>query len=246
MVQADYAAARKECIELVRIASELIAIGCMAYVDGTTGDATGAYARLQAAVARRPDAAPGLRVWSHTRLAEFALHLGDAARAETHFRTALATGVEDNFLLAAYSDLLLEQRRPADALRLLSGRERSDTLLLRIALATKMLDSKDAARHVAALGARFDAAARRGERLHLAEEARYLLDLEGNAKAALAAALENWKAQREPRDAQVLLESALAASDPAAAAPALRWLSESGFQGPRLRALARRLEPHRP
>ena len=93
-----------------------------------------------------------------------------------------------------------------------------------------------------ALGERFAAAALRGEKLHLAEEARYLLDLAGDPRAALAAATENWKSQREPRDALVLLEAAAAARDPAAAAPALRWLAETRYEDPRLQRVAARLK----
>ena len=118
----------------------------------------------------------------------------------------------------------------------------SDNLLLRVALAARMQDSPDAARLAQALGERFTAAGRRGERLHLAEEARYLLDLKGDARAALAAATENWKSQREPRDAEVLLEAALGAGDHKAAAPALKWLAESGFEDVRLRRLAGQLK----
>jgi hypothetical protein len=44
--------------------------------------------------------------------------------------------------------------------------------------------------------------------------------------------------QREPADARVLLEAALAARDKAAAEPALRWLAESRIEAPRLQALA--------
>ncbi len=52
------------------------------------------------------------------------------------------------------------------------------------------------------LGDRFADAGLRGEKLHLQEEARFLLDLKGDARAALAAASENYRTQREPRDAQ--------------------------------------------
>jgi len=111
-----------------------------------------------------------------------------------------------------------------------------------VALAAKAQNLPEAQKHAQALGERFAAAGLRGERLHLAEEARYLLDLKGDPKAALAAASENWKSQREPRDAAVLLESALAAGDRKAAAPALRWLDESGFEDARLRRLAAQLK----
>src|SRR5262245_58948318 len=68
LVQADYAAAARECAALTGIASELMSTGCLAYVDATTGKTREAYARLAAALARRPDAASETRLWALTRL----------------------------------------------------------------------------------------------------------------------------------------------------------------------------------
>jgi len=242
MVGADYPAARQECGALQSVASELIATGCHAALDGVTGAARRGYEALTHALESRGDAPRELRLWALTRLAELASHLGDAATAERHFRAALALEVTDNYLLAAYADFLLDQRRAEEVRTLLKNWTRSDTLLLRLALAAKMQGSPDAQKHVQALGERFAASALRGERLHLGEEARYLLELKGDAQGALSAALENWKTQRAPRDAAVLIEAAIAARNPKAAAPALRWLDESKFEGARLRALAAQLE----
>lgn len=161
--------------------------------------------------------------------------------AERHFQAAVAVNVEDNYVLAAYADFLLENGRPGDVIKLLAGRESSDTLLLRLALAARQLGSAEAARYTRTLGERFRESALRGERLHLAEEARFLLDLEGKPREALAAAVENWRTQREPRDAEILLDAALAAGDRSAAAPALEWLRSSGYEGRRARELAARL-----
>lgn len=241
MVSANYPAARNECRELEAIASELIATGCRAYLDATTGNVRMGYRELSAALARRRDAPREIRLWSLVRLGEMAQRLDDPGAAEKHFRDALALGVSDNFLLAAYADFLLEQRREADVMKLLEPWTRSDTLLLRLALAARALRLPEADRHVRSLGERFAASALRGERLHLAEEARYLLELKGDAKGALAAATENWKTQREPRDAGVLLAAAIEARVPAAAAPVLRWLDDSGFESTRLRRLAAQL-----
>ena len=72
MVRAEYAAARRECDALVGRSSDLHALGCTAYVDATTGHARAAYAALADALARDPGAAPGLRLWTLTRLAEIA------------------------------------------------------------------------------------------------------------------------------------------------------------------------------
>ena len=242
MVRAEYAAAREECRALAPLASDLLAAGCPATVDGATGKAHAAYDQLKAELEARPDAAPEIRLWTLTRLAEFAERFGDPMRAERHFREAIALGLRDDFLLAAYADFLLERGRPQEVGALLKKWGQSDNLLLRVALAAKSQNLPEAPRHAQALGERFAAAGLRGERLHLAEEARYLLELKGDPKAALAAAAENWKSQREPRDARVLLEAALAAGERKAAAPALRWLDESGFEDARLRRLAAQLK----
>ena len=125
---------------------------------------------------------------------------------------------------------------------LLKAWTRSDTLLLRLALAERVLGMREAEAHVQALADRFAAAALRGERLHMGEEARFLLDLKGDARGALAVAAENWKSQREPRDALVLLEAAVAARDPKTAAPVLKWLDESGFESARMQRVAAQLK----
>jgi len=238
MVQADYRAAAHECAALTEIASELMSTGCLAYIDATTGKTSGAYARLSAALERRPNASAETRLWTLTRLAEMAWRLGDIALAQRRFDEALKLGVTDNFLLAAYADFLLEQNRPKEVVTLLKDWTRSDTLLLRLAQAEKQLGSADAAAHIQALGDRFAAANLRGERLHMGEEARYLLDLKGDARGALAVALENWKEQREPRDALVVLEAAIAARDAKGAEPVLKWLEETHFEGERMRRAA--------
>ena len=74
--------------------------------------------------------------------------------------------------------------------------------------------------------------------MHLREEARYTLEIRNDADAALALALENWRVQKEPLDARIALEAALAAHKPAAAREVVAWVASSGLEGERLRALA--------
>lgn len=242
MVQADYAGARRECGLMAPSASALQATACIAQIDATTGHARAAYGRLSAALAQSGDIDPAHQLWVRTRLAEMAWRAGDAGAAERQFRAALALGIDDNFLLAAYADFLLEQGRAAEVLPLLGKWSRSDTLLLRLALAARALKVPEQQKYTATLGARFAEAGMRGEKLHLQEEARFLLDLKGDARAALAAARDNYRTQREPRDAQVLIDAALAARDPAGAAPALQWLESTGFEGARIRGAAAQLK----
>jgi hypothetical protein len=241
MVQADYGAARADCEALRGITSELGVVGCFAQLDGATGKAAAAYRALSEALAR-DNASPEEKVWVQTRLAELALRLGDPILAEKHFRSGLAQGVDDQFLLGAYSDFLLDRGRPAEVLPMLKDWTRSDILLLRLALAEKALGTPSAKEHIDALKARFEAAALRGDKLHQQEEARFNLYLLGDKRRSLALAREYWQLQREPRDARILLESALASGDPKAAQPALDWLERSGHEDPLLRQVAAKLK----
>jgi hypothetical protein len=242
MVQADYERAREDCLALQKLESELYAVGCMSYLDGTTGKAAAAYRALSAALAKNADASHEGKVWVLTRLAEMSLRQGEVKQAEEHFRAAYFEPINDQFLLAAYADFLLDQGRPEEVVPLLVDWVKSDILLLRLAIAEKALKAPKAREHIEALRSRFDAAALRGDKLHQQEEARFNLTLLGNKEKALALAQENWKLQREPRDARILLEAALAMKDPKAAQKALDWLERSGHEDPGLRRTAEKLK----
>ncbi len=245
MVRGDYALARSACHALAPQAAPAVAAGCLAHVDATTGHAAMAADALRAALRADVQASAqtdaGERLWALTRLAEIEQRRGRYAPAEALYREALALGVTDGYLLAAYADLLLDQGRATEVLALLQGRERSDLLLLRLALAAKASADPRQARWQRDLAARFDAARLRGDTVHQKEESRFALQLLGDAPRALALARENYAVQREPSDARTLLEAALAARQPQAAAPVLAWLNSSGIESVVLHDLAKKL-----
>ena len=241
LVQADYAGARTACERLAALASALLTTSCTTAVDGLTGKSAQAYAELSKALERRPDADPDLKLWIQTRLAEMALRQGRIELAERHFKAGLALGVTDGFILAAYADFLLDHGRPAEVVPMLRDWERSDILLLRLALAEQAGGLVSAPTHIAMLKERFDASALRGDKLHQQEEARFHLYLQGDAAGALRLSEENYRLQREPRDARILMEAALAAKENAAARPALEWLRTSGYEDPLYAKLAQQL-----
>jgi hypothetical protein len=114
-----------------------------------------------------------------------------------------------------------------------------DGLLLRRALALRQSGQRAAlAAAVAELDARFAAAERRGDGVHLREQARFELALRGDVGRALALARRNWEAQKEPADARILLEAAAAARAPAAARPVLDWIRAAGVEDVALARLA--------
>lgn len=235
LVQANYAAAQGECDALRRLGRGTLFGACFGLVQAYGGHLDDGYRTLQHALANTRDA--GNRLWLLTRLGEVAAWRGQADQAEKHYREALGLGRDDGYLLAAWGDFLLDSGRPADVLKQLAGWEVSDGLLLRLAEAEASLKLPGAARLGKMLEDRFAAARQRGDTTHRAEEARYRLRLRGDAKEALRLAAENYRVQREPRDARILLEASIAAGDAAAAQVARDWLGSSGFEDARVRAL---------
>lgn len=240
MVQAQYPAALAECERLTPLADPLLAAGCSAYVRAATGQLQPAFETLANTV-RSAKTSPEMLLWLNTRLAEMAVRLQRNDAAEDHFRNAFKQGVTDQFLLGAYADFLLARQRPAEVLTLLAGWERSDILLLRLALAGRAAKDTRAADWATQLRERFQAAALRGDRLHEQEGARFELDIENQPAKALDLASRNYQDQKEPRDAEVLMRAALAAKQPRAAVPALDWLRTSKYEDPTLKALADKL-----
>jgi tetratricopeptide (TPR) repeat protein len=241
MVQARYPDAMAECRRLAPLTQPLFGTGCSTYVLAATGQLLPAFQQLDQALAAVPNADPGLRIWALTRLADMAMRLDHADQSEKYFKEAMRLGINDQYLLGAYSDFLLEQGRPDEVIKLLAEWERSDVLLLRLALAGKAAKHPKAADWAAQLRDRFQAAGLRGDRLHEQEAARFELDVEGHPKEALAYATRNYTIQKEPRDAEVLLRTALAAGDAKAAQPALDWMRSSRYEDPRMAKLADQL-----
>ena len=240
LVQANYDAAAKECDALQRLQRPVLHGGCAGLTQAYTGNLGTAFKTLQQALTTTKD--KDYALWLHTRLGEVAAWQGQAAVAEQHYRQALALGIDDGYLLAAWSDFLLDQGRADQVIALLGKWEPVDGLLLRLALAETQLKLPAAKAHVQTLGDRFAAARLRGDTTHQAEEARFHLNLRNDAKEALRLAAENFQVQKEPRDARIVLEAALAARDPAGARDVVDWLKSSGFEDTVLRKLTQQLQ----
>ena len=235
LVQAKYPEAQKECAALLALGRANLYGGCQGLALAYGGQMEAGFTLLKNTLDATEVA--GNRLWLLTRMAEVATWRGQAQDAENYYVEALALQLDDGYLLAAWADFLLDQQRPAEVVTWLTQWNASDGLLLRLAIAQTQLKLKTAAAHVQTLDDRFAAAKLRGDTTHLAEEARFQLQLRGNASVATRLAAANYAVQREPRDARVLLEAALAAGDGAAAQPARDWLKTSRFEDAHLRQL---------
>lgn len=240
-VQGDYAGATASCARVTTLADELAGFACLAAASVNTNRAA-ASERLLAATLARADGAPSeLRVWALTLLAEMAARRGGAGIAEQRYRAALALAPRDSYLLGAYADFLLDLRRPAEVVALLRDQQRIDALLLRYVLALRVQGGSRAALVAteAELQSRFDAAAQRGDRVHLREQARFTLHVRGDAAGALVLARQNWAVQKEPADLRILLEAAQRAGDQATVRAVRGWIQRNGTQDVVLASLTR-------
>ena len=223
-VLGDYPAARASCAQLSRLAPALIVQTCLSSVASLNGEAETAYRQLDDLLRQATDTTPDIRIWVQTLLGEIAQRRGDFKAARRQFEQAMALGVPDSYLLAAYADFLLHQNEPEKVIQLLSQKTQIDALLLRYAIALQHTQSPQALKYSTMLAQRFEAARMRGDTIHQREQARYELELAKDPAVALHVAQQNWQVQKEPADTRLLLQAAVAAKDPAAAEPLLVWL----------------------
>jgi len=243
-VRGNVRGARAACLKLIPIADPLIGTTCAASTAALGGRSRQAEQLLARALTEPTGASASERAWAWTTLAETRARLGQTAGAEVAFKRALALAPNDVYTHAAYADLLLDLNRPRDVRALLDADvAQADATLLRLAIAAQLNADSDADALSESLSQRFAEARARGDQTHQREQARFALAVRRDPARALALARSNFAAQREPADARILLECAIAAGDAQAAQPALDWLHDTGIDAPQLLVLAQRAMP---
>jgi len=237
-VRGRYAESDAACRALGRVGPSLYAIACLAENAGLRGEHAAARGALQGLLADPALADPrkaGTRQWLLTSVAEIEELAGRPAAAEAAYRQAL-DAERSGYLLLAYSDFLQRSGRATEIPALLGKEPRSDAVLLRLAIATH----RDAKREEAAeLQARFAAAALRPgtTAAHAREEALFALDVQDDARRALALARVNVQLQREPIDLLLFARAAVAARDEAARSEVKALLQQTGLRDARIDAI---------
>lgn len=232
MVRGDYDAAMADCRAVLSPANgALLGFTCVAMVDGLTGKLAPSYQRLSALYAQVKDGEPSSdRGWALSALAEMAARLGDTAAAERYWREALALNTKDYYAIAALADLLIASKRADEAAAMLVPYANQDSLLLRLCMAEDARGGRNREAYAAQMRTRIIASEERKEIVHLRDYATFMLVIEKQASTAFAMASENWKTQKEPADARILIEAARAVGDKAAARAVVQWQRAHGYQ----------------
>jgi tetratricopeptide (TPR) repeat protein len=227
------------CRHLAEVVDPAITALCVQSQRGLMGHLKEAYSAILGLSAQ---ALPlQARTWRFSELGEMAERLGRDEEAQRWFHDGLESAPQDFYMRAAYADLLLRQQQPSEALALVTGHATMEPMLLRSAIAHKALRDDQERATQELLSMAFEVELQRGDAVHRREQARYLLDVQNQPLAALVAAQENWKVQREPDDLLILLRAAQAAQRPAAAAPVLAFLRDFRLEDVRLEPYRGRL-----
>lgn len=211
-----YAESDASCAALGRLnLAPLHAQACSAENRSLRGDAEGARRQFTVLLAQAPDA--GTRAWLLTSVGELEQRAGRNAAAEQALRAAWKLDPQDRYAPLALADLLIDQKRGADALKVLDTQPRSDPVLLR-----RVAAGPRHAADLAELRDRFQQAGQRPGAFdgHAREQALYAWWVEGDLPAAVRHAQANLATQREPFDLLLLARVAAAAGDRAALAQA--------------------------
>jgi predicted Zn-dependent protease len=239
-VTGEHAEAKESCARLAALRPGLAASACAASIGSLTGTAEASEKSLVAALAQNPRADPKLQLWALTILGEIAIRRDEPA-AEQYLKDALALDPRDVYALTVYADYLLDHGRAQDALRLLRGFERIDALYFRLALAAQMAGDDRFPAYRDDVAARFAAARRQGDRLHLRDASRFALEIEHDASGALDFAQQNWDVHKTPYDARALLAAAIASGESAAAQPVIEWVAKTRLEDKTIERLIQRL-----
>ena len=237
----DLAEANSACDAFAAVRPGLVATACSADIAALTGGAVAARRMLDAAVTRTPSTDRAEQAWALVILGEIAARLDDPAAADD-LQQAVALDGRNVYALTAYADYLLDHGRSREVVRLLTGFERIDALDLRLVLALQATGDAGFAAARDDLAARFAAARRQNDAVHLRDASRFALEVAHDPPAALDFAQRNWVTHKTPDDVRLLLAAALAAEDAAAAQPALDWIAATHLEDRRLGPLLARLK----
>ncbi len=220
-LRADYAGALRDCAALLGRIEALGVAACAALPRARSGQAEIAYSALVDML----DASTGdneVTRYAHGVAAELAWRLAKPDALE-RLRRAAAHGKPLQRL--AYADALIALGHNEEALTAIDAMPGEGAMLRRARALCAVGDKESLPALVSALWAGIDARALRGDASHAREDAYFFAYIERDAKRALKAAQANFKEQKEPIDAELLLDAAELAGDDPAMESVRRWLS---------------------
>jgi tetratricopeptide (TPR) repeat protein len=130
------------------------------------------------------------------------------------------------------------------AINQVASQNLTDALLMQALIASRGLREADESRLASQMDARLSAQTLRQESLIERPKLIYQITYGKDIKAGLALSIENWQLQKEPPDAILFLQAAIALGEANAALPVVKWVEQTGYGDPQLNALIKQLKAH--
>ena len=244
LLQADMAAARQDCEEMARLFGPQEAGVYRAIVLYRTGQSPASVEMLQT-LARAPDMqSASSQEWLGFHLGEALRVAGQPQRAIAVWDKQLKASPQSHLLRLSLAELLNQQGQHRQAKIITSTPEPTDALLMQALLASRALQDGEQARLAGLIDARIQSQALRQESLIERPRLIYLIGYGKDPAAGLALSIDNWKLQKEPPDAVLFAQAALAVNQPRAAEPVVSWAEKTGYTEPQLKQLIGQLKAH--
>jgi predicted Zn-dependent protease len=245
---ADMASARQDTEEIARRFGEEEANVYRAVLLYRTGQPLQAVQLLTQIVQSPSYQDAGSQDWLGFHLGEAHRVAGQPDMAITVWRERLKLSARSHLLRLSLAELLNKQGRyqqaKATAIFQTDLSNLSDALLMQALLASRGTKNADEARLADLMDARLKTQALRREALIERPKLVYQISYGKDLPSGLALSIENWRLQKEPPDALLFVQVALALGQPHAAEPVVVWMEQTGYLDPELNAAVKRLKSH--
>jgi Tfp pilus assembly protein PilF len=248
LLQADLASARQDSEEMARLLGKEEADVYRAVLLYRTGQARPAVQMLTRAMRSPHYQDASSQDWLGFHLGEAHRVAGQPDQAFKVWSERLKVNAQSHLLRLSLAELLNQQGRyrqaKAVAMNQSDMASLTDALLVQALLASRGLKDGDEARLASQMDARLKTQALRQELLIERPKLIYQIAYAQDVAAGLALSIDNWKLQKEPPDALLFAQAALALQQAHAALPVVEWAEKTLYTDPQLGPLLLQLKAH--
>lgn len=255
LLLADMTAAQKDIDEIGRLFGSEEAQVYRAVLFYRTGQPLPAVALLSQAIRSVNHQDASSQDWLGFHLGEAHRVAGQPAKALAVWGQRLKASPQSHLIRLSLADLLNQQGQYRQALTIATSAtgggnvqnntaSMTDALLMQAVLASRGLKDPDERRLASQLEARLQSQALRQEALIERPKLIYQIAYGRDVKAGLALSIDNWQLQKEPPDAVLFVQVALALGQARAAEPVVNWADKTGYTDPQLSPLLAQLKAH--
>lgn len=204
MTQGRFKEATKTCRQLVGKIDELLAITCYSQAISLNGQLEKGYKVLSAFVRSIKDNRENDLQWTYAVLGEMSERLNKLKQAEEYYEKALKIDTNDVSSRIALSDILIDQKRFDDVIKLTEKNLRYDPVLLRYVRALNIQGDKRMNGYFCELKRRVLSYKNKKEHLHYDTKSEYQLYFTDDIETAMKDIQQHWNQQKLPRDARLI------------------------------------------